>query len=137
MSNKQSKNVYKSNIVGKVIYMAVVSILVLTTVFVVVYINYKAEYDRINKESSTGKTIVALNEVNQLLEGVEASQSYQDISLVQTKLDTVIDTLRSKDTVTAENNMSFIIIMYVVSRIKYKRAVNKSTVNDNLLNQTV
>ncbi len=117
MSNKQSKNVYKSNIVGKVIYMAVVSILVLTTVFVVVYINYKAEYDRINKESSTGKTIVALNEVNQLLEGVEASQSYQDISLVQTKLDTVIETLRSKNTVTAENNMSFIIIMYVVSLV--------------------
>ena len=66
MSNKQSKNVYKSNIVGKVIYMAVVSILVLTTVFVVVYINYKAEYDRINKESSTGKTIVALNEVKNI-----------------------------------------------------------------------
>jgi len=117
MSNKQSKNVYKSNIVGKVIYMAVVSILVLTTVFVVIYINYKAEYDRINKESSTGKTIVALNEVNQLLENIEAGQSSQDISVVQTKLDTVIDTLRSKDIVTAENNMSFIIIMYVVSLI--------------------
>lgn len=117
MSNKQSKNVYKSNIVGKVIYMAVVSILVLTTVFVVIYINYKAEYDRINKESSTGKTIVALNEVNQLLENIEAGQSNQDISLVQTKLDTVIDTLRSKNTVTAENNLSFIIIMYVVSLI--------------------
>ena len=117
MSNKQSKNVYKSNIVGKVIYMAVVSILVLTTVFVVVYINYKAEYDRINKESSTGKTIVALNEVNQLLENIEAGQSSHDISVVQTKLDTVIDTLRSKNTVTAENNMSFIIIMYVVSLI--------------------
>ncbi len=117
MSNKQSKNVYKSNIVGKVIYMAVVSILVLTTVFVVIYINYKGEYDEIKKESSTGETIVALNEVNQLLEGVEASQSYQDISLVQTKLDTVIETLRSKNTVTAENNMSFIIIMYVVSLV--------------------
>ena len=117
MSNKQSKNVYKSNIVGKVIYMAVVSMLVLTTVFVVIYFNYKAEYDTINKESNTGKTIVALNEVNQLLEGVEVSQSYQDISLVQTKLDTVIETLRSKNTVTAENNMSFIIIMYVVSLI--------------------
>ncbi|MBE5953712.1 MAG: HAMP domain-containing histidine kinase [Lachnospiraceae bacterium] len=97
--------------------MAVVSILVLTTVFVVIYINYKAEYDRINKESSTGKTIVALNEVNQLLENIEAGQSSQDISVVQTKLDTVIDTLRSKDIVTAENNMSFIIIMYVVSLI--------------------
>ncbi|MBO5389420.1 MAG: HAMP domain-containing histidine kinase [Lachnospiraceae bacterium] len=97
--------------------MAVVSILVLTTVFVVVYINYKAEYDRINKESSTGKTIVALNEVNQLLENIEAGQSSHDISVVQTKLDTVIDTLRSKNTVTAENNMSFIIIMYVVSLI--------------------
>ena len=43
---------YKSNIVGKVIYMAVVSMLVLTTVFVVTYFNYKAEYDRIKKESS-------------------------------------------------------------------------------------
>lgn len=117
MSNKQSQNVYKSNIVGKVIYMAVVSILVLTTVFVVVYINYKAEYDRINKESSAGKTIVALNEVNQLLGNIEVGQSSQDISLVQTKLDTVIETLRSKDIVTAENNMSFIIIMYVVSLV--------------------
>ena len=117
MSKGQKKNVYKSNIVGKVIYMAVVSILVLTTVFVVVYINYKAEYDRINKESSTGKTIVALNEVNQLLENIEEGRSSQDISLVQTKLDTVIETLRSKNTVTAENNMSFIIIMYVVSLI--------------------
>ena len=115
MSNKQNKNVYKSNIVGKVIYMAVVSMLVLTTVFVVIYINYKAEYDRINKESSAGKTIVALNEVDQLLENIEEGRSSQDISVVQTKLDTVIDTLRSKNTVTAENNLSFIVIMYVVS----------------------
>lgn len=115
MSKGQKKNVYKSNIVGKVIYMAVVSMLVLTTVFVVSYFNYKADYDRIKKESSTGNTIVALNEVNQLLEGIEAGDTSEDISVVQTKIDTLIETLRSKDTVTVENNMTFIIIMYVVS----------------------
>ena len=117
MSKGQKKNTYKSNIVGKVIYMAVVSMLVLTTVFVVIFFNYKAEYEKINKESSTGNTIVALNEVNQLLENLEDDESSEDISIVQTKIDTIIETLRSEDTVVAENNMSFIIIMYFVSAV--------------------
>lgn len=117
MSKGQKKNAYKSNIVGKVIYMAVVSMFVLTTVFVVTYFNYKAKYDSIKKESSNGNTIVALNEVNQLLEGIEAGETSEDISVVQTKIDALIETLRCKDTVVVGNNMSFIIIMYVVALV--------------------
>ncbi len=113
-----SKEGYRSSVVGKVIFMAVVSVLVLTTVFFVVYSNYKQEYDRIKRESSNGSNIVALNEVNQLLECVKVDdENVGDISTVQNKIDNLISTLRAKETVVAENNMSFIIIMYIVSLV--------------------
>lgn len=117
-----SKEGYKSSIVGKVIFMAVVSVLVLTAVFFVTYMNYKKEYDRIKKESSNGNTIVALNEVNQLIDELESrdetkedSTLSSDLSTIKTKVDNIISTLREKDTVVVENNMSFIITMYIVS----------------------
>ena len=108
----KNKEQYKSSIVGKVICMAVVSVLILTTVFLVSYNLYKKEYEKIKRESSNGNTIVALNEVNQLLNYGDV-----DVSQVQTKLENIIATLREKDTVVVENNMSFIITMYIVSLV--------------------
>lgn len=113
-----SKEGYRSSVVGKVIFMAVVSVLVLTTVFFVVFSNYKQEYDRIKRESSNGSNIVALNEINQLLEDVQVDgENVGDISTVQNKIDNLISTLQAKETIVAENNMSFIIIMYIVSLV--------------------
>ncbi len=109
-----SKEGYRSSIVGKVIFMAVVSVLVLTTVFLVTFINYKKEYDRIKRDSSNGNTIVALNEVNQLIDEAKEADS-NELSVVQTKINNIIETLREKDTVVVENNLSFIVTMYIVS----------------------
>ena len=108
----KNKEQYKSSIVGKVLFMAVVSVLALTTVFLVSYNIYKKEYEKIKRESSNGNTIVALNEVNQLLNYGDG-----DVSQVHTKLENIISTLREKDTVVVENNMSFIITMYIVSLV--------------------
>ncbi len=108
----KNKEQYKSSIVGKVLFMAVVSVIALTTVFLVSYNIYKKEYDKIRRESSNGNTIVALNEVNQLLNYGDG-----DVSQVQTKLENIITTLREKDTVVVENNMSFIITMYIISLV--------------------
>ncbi len=109
-----SKEGYRSSIVGKVIFMAVVSVLVLTTVFLVNFINYKKQYDRIKRDSSNGNIIVALNEVNQLIDEAKEADS-NELSVVQTKINNIIETLREKDTVVVENNLSFIVTMYIVS----------------------
>ena len=111
-----SKEGYKSSIVGKVIFMAVVSVLILTTVFFVTYINYKKEYDRIKRDSSNGNTIIALNEVNQLLDEANVADS-NELSAVQKKVSNIMETLREKDTVVSENNMSFIVTMYIVALV--------------------
>ncbi len=111
-----SKEGYKSSIVGKVIFMAVVSVLLLTTVFFVTYINYKKEYDRIKRDSSNGTTIIALNEVNQLIDEANVAES-NELSAIQNKVSNIMDTLREKDTIVAENNLSFIVTMYIVSLV--------------------
>jgi len=114
MSKNKNKEVNKSSVVGKVICMAVVSFLVLTTVFIIIYINYKDEYDRIKRQSSDGYTIVALNEVNQYLEDVDSDGQ---VRLAQTKIEEIMALLQKDEVVVADNNLSFIFVMYIVSLV--------------------
>lgn len=126
--NKKS-NIYRrrSNIVGKVMFMAAVSIVVVTAVFLVVYGKYKKEYDASLNEANNGELIVALNEMDNLLENRENTQDTDDnfsdggietdSEVLREKLNTLIAKLQNRETAVEKNNLDYIVIFYVVTLV--------------------
>lgn len=115
---KEHKKSYKnkSNIVGKVIGMAVMSLIVLTVVFAFFYGRYKKEYEDSVSKSKDGELIVSLNEIYNLLNSDDLSYQggKEDIQLLNDKIFAMIENLQEKDTVVEKNNLDYIVTFYVV-----------------------
>lgn len=105
MSKKESKYKNRSNIVGKVMAMAAVSILMVTAVFLVIYGKYKKDYEASLDETNNGELIVSLNEMYNLLED----------ELVADKISNLITELQKKETAVEKNNLDYIVIFYLIS----------------------
>ncbi len=117
MSNSDKKsNKYRrrSNIVGKVMGMAAVSIIVVTAVFLVVYGRYKKEYEASLDKANNGELIISLNEMYNILEDGESNTNGNKEELRQ-KLSNLITELQTKETLVEKNNVDFIITFYVVT----------------------
>ncbi len=117
MSNSDKKsNKYRrrSNIVGKVMGMAAVSIIVVTAVFLVVYGRYKKEYEASLDKANNGELIISLNEMYNILEDGESNTDGNKEELRQ-KLSNLITELQTKETLVEKNNVDFIITFYVVT----------------------
>ncbi len=111
---KSDKN--KSNIVGKVMCMAVVSLIMLTVVFAFFYGRYKKEYEDSISKSKDGELIVSLNEIYNLLNSDDLAYlgGEKDVQLLNDKISTMIENLQKKDTVVEKNNLDYIVTFYVV-----------------------
>ena len=125
MSKKESKYKNRSNIVGKVMAMAAVSILVVTAVFLVVYGKYKREYEDSLEDAKGGELIVALNEMYNLLDDEESipvtdvDYLEEDVKnsreILREKLGALITELQDKETAVEKNNLDYIVIFYLIS----------------------
>ena len=88
-------NKNKSNITNKVLYMAAVSMILVTAVFIVIYAGYKKDYEEALERADNGKIIVALNEVDRLLIDEDNTGFYED-SQVKDNIDSLIVDLQDE-----------------------------------------
>lgn len=107
-------NKNKSNITNKVLYMAAVSMILVTAVFLVIYVGYKKDYEEALERANNGKIIVALNEVDRLLIDEDNTGFYKD-SQVKDNIDSLIVDLQDDATATYKNDLKYITIFYITS----------------------
>ncbi len=107
-----SKN--KSTITNKVLYMAAVSIILVTAVFLVIYIGYKKDYKEALERVNNGKVVVALNEVDRLLID-EDNVGFYENSHAKDNIDSLIIDLQEDTTATYKNDLKYIKIFYAVT----------------------
>ncbi|MBE5947324.1 MAG: HAMP domain-containing histidine kinase [Lachnospiraceae bacterium] len=107
-------NKNKSNITNKVLYMAAVSMILVTAVFLVIYVGYKKDYEEALERANNGKIIVALNEVDRLLIDEDNTGFYKD-SQVKDNIDSLIVDLQDDVTATYKNDLKYITIFYITS----------------------
>ena len=107
-------NKNKSNITNKVLYMAAVSMILVTAVFLVIYAGYKKDYEEALERTDNGKIIVALNEVDRLLIDEDNAGFYED-SQVKDNIDSLIVDLQDDATATYKNDLKYITIFYITS----------------------
>lgn len=104
----------RSKILNKMMMISAVSIIMVTAVFLVIYSGYKKKYDEALEHKNNGETIVALNEIEQLLMEEDYEGGYGN-SQVKEKLDSLVDNLQNDGTVISRNNDTYIIIFYVLT----------------------
>ena len=109
-------NKNKSNITNKVLYMAAVSMILVTAVFLVIYVGYKKDYEEALERANNGKIIVALNEVDRLLIDEDNTGFYKD-SQVKDNIDSLIVDLQDDATATYKNDLKYITIFYITSML--------------------
>lgn len=109
-------NKNKSNITNKVLYMAAVSMILVTAVFIVIYAGYKKDYEEALERADNGKIIVALNEVDRLLIDEDNTGFYED-SQVKDNIDSLIVDLQDDATATYKNDLKYITIFYITSML--------------------
>lgn len=109
-------NKNKSNITNKVLYMAAVSMILVTAVFLVLYVGYKKDYEEALERANNGKIIVALNEVDRLLIDEDNTGFYED-SQVKDNIDSLIVDLQNDATATYKNDLKYITIFYITSML--------------------
>lgn len=97
----------KSKIVWKVMLMAAVSIVIVTAVFLILYANYKKQYDMPGNAEENGQTVVALNEVYKLID----ENQYDAARL---KLSEIMSDFRENEN-TREMELRYIKIFYVTA----------------------
>lgn len=97
----------KSKIASKVMIMTVVSIMVVTAVFLLLYSNCKKQYDRRNETEKNGQTVVALNEVYKLID----ENHYDD---AKQKLTGMMSDFQEKENTQQEMDTRYIKIFYVM-----------------------
>ena len=131
MSNKR----YKSKVSHKVLSMAVISLCVLTAVFLRCYHRQQKRYDEKLLQADNGETVVALNEIDRMLyeladaqsdelhDGIESgtgavsdgdmglSAQYTDI---HGKIDTLINDLRLDNVSAIQEDTKILIMFYVI-----------------------
>ncbi len=106
-------NKNKSNITNKVLYMAAVSMILVTAVFLVIYVGHKKDYKDALERINNGETIVALNEIDQLL--IEEDSDLYDDSKVKGKIELLIEDLQMDSTAKYKNDLKYIKIFYAVT----------------------
>lgn len=109
-------NKNKSNITNKVLYMAAVSMILVTAVFIVIYAGYKKDYEEALERANNGKIVVALNEVDRLLIDEDNAGFYED-SQVKDNIDRLIVDLQDDTTATYKNDLKYITIFYITSML--------------------
>lgn len=97
----------KSKIASKVMIMTVASIMVVTAVFLLLYVNSKKQYDRRNGAEKNGQTVVALNEVYKLID----ENQYDD---AKQKLTGMMSDFQEKENTQQEMDTRYIKILYVM-----------------------
>lgn len=97
----------KSKIASKVMIMTVVSIMVVTTVFLMLYANCKKQYDRQSGTEKNGQTVVALNEVYKLID-----ENQYDVA--KQKLTGMMSDFQEKENTQQEMDTRYIKIFYVM-----------------------
>lgn len=97
----------KSKIVWKVMLMAAVSIVIVTAVFLILYANYKKQYDMPGNAEENGQTVVALNEVYKLID----ENQYDAARL---KLSEIMSDFRENENI-REMELRYIKIFYVTA----------------------
>lgn len=103
---KSRKN--KSNILHKVMIMAAVSVLFLTAVFLVIYVNYNGQYEEQNPKEQNGEIVVDLNEVCRLLDEDSSDMAKQ-------RLNGIMSDLQQTENSKIELDAGFIILYYIAS----------------------
>lgn len=98
---------FKSKIAWKVIIMTVVSIMVVTAVFLMLYANCKKQYDRQSGTEKNGQTVVALNEVYKLID----ENQYE---VAKQKLTGMMSDFQEKENTQQEMDTRYIKIFYVM-----------------------
>lgn len=106
-------NKNKSKIINKMMMISAVSIIMVTAVFLVIYSGYKKKYNQALGHKNNGETIVALNEVEQLLMEEDYESGYGSLRAKE-KLDSLIDDLQ-KDSIAISSDDTYIIIFYVLT----------------------
>lgn len=96
----------KSKIASKVMIMTVVSIMIVTAVFLLLYVNSKKQYDIQNRAEKNGQTVVALNEVYKLID----ENQYDD---AKQKLTGMMSEFQEKENTQQEMDTHYIKIFYV------------------------
>lgn len=97
----------KSKIASKVMIMTVACIMVVTAVFLLLYVNSKKQYDRRNGAEKNGQTVVALNEVYKLID----ENQYDD---AKQKLTGMMSDFQEKENTQQEMDTRYIKILYVM-----------------------
>ncbi|MGN0152066.1 MAG: ATP-binding protein [Wujia sp.] len=97
----------KSKIASKVMIMTVASIMAVTAVFLLLYVNSKKQYDRRNGAEKNGQTVVALNEVYKLID----ENQYDD---AKQKLTGMMSDFQEKENTQQEMDTRYIKILYVM-----------------------
>lgn len=97
----------KSKIASKVMIMTVVSIMVVTAVFLMLYANCKKQYDRQSGTEKNGQTVVALNEVYKLID----ENQYE---VAKQKLTGMMSDFQEKENTQQEMDTRYIKIFYVM-----------------------
>lgn len=96
----------KSKIASKVMIMTVVSIMIVTAVFLLLYVNSKKQYGIRNGAEKNGQTVVALNEVYKLID----ENHYDD---AKQKLTGMMSEFQEKENTQQEMDTHYIKIFYV------------------------
>ena len=97
----------KSKIASKVMIMTVTSIMVVTAVFLMLYANWKKQYDRQSGTEKNGQAVVALNEVYKLID-----ENQYDVA--KQKLTGMMSDFQEKENTQQEMDTRYIKIFYVM-----------------------
>ncbi len=106
----------KSSIKSKVIYMAGISLMLITCLFLVVYIREKSEIEKNKDISKNREIIVALNEIGMLLEA-DDSILEEEVFYAKEKIQELSGTLDVNKDEAEKSNLSVIKVFYVTSMI--------------------
>lgn len=109
-----SKYVHKSRVLNKVMVMAALSLCIVTMVFAICYYLQEEKYKKSVGEIGIGDTIVALNEIDNLLTNENGIYN-ENIELIDEKINTLITGLRNENSARAENDSYSIVVFYIVS----------------------
>lgn len=113
---------YKSKIISKVIGMAIVSIFLVTVVFLVIFVNHNKKQEDIENNNSYGQVIIELNAIYNTVMQEHNNDIYQespgdmDIESAQ-MINTLITELQGKELETSREKGTFIIVTYLAAVI--------------------
>ncbi|MGN0394806.1 MAG: ATP-binding protein [Coprococcus sp.] len=112
-----SKKKYKSDVSRKVFTMALLSLCIVTFVFLFFYHKQKKRYVERLMQADNGDTIVALNEIDRLLyeldDSIDDGLHESDYTDIHNKIDTLIENLRTEEISDVENGIRMLWVFYI------------------------